>query len=175
MNDVFEKCLQIILKFEGGYSNVSADHGGTTYRGIIQREYDRYRKLKGLELQSVINMSSDEMREIYYENYWLASNADKMLAPLALVHFDTAVNSGIKQATLFLQRNIGVVADGIVGEKTLSAIAAITNDQIKNTVYNYIDQRSKFLIKLVLDDNSQIIFLDGWMTRVRKLERLALA
>jgi Glycosyl hydrolase 108 len=40
------------LAEEGGDSNDAHDPGGRTHKGIIQREYDRYRRQKGLPLQS---------------------------------------------------------------------------------------------------------------------------
>ena len=43
-SDNFERCLAITLKWEGGYSNHPDDPGGPTMRGIIQREYDAWRK-----------------------------------------------------------------------------------------------------------------------------------
>ncbi len=45
--DNFERCLAITLKWEGGYSNHPDDPGGPTMRGIIQREYDAWRRKHG--------------------------------------------------------------------------------------------------------------------------------
>jgi lysozyme family protein len=83
INDVyFNKCLPIILNFEGGFSDIPSDHGGATNKGIIQKVYNLYRISKGLEIQSVEFISNDEVQEIYYNNYWLICKADQM--PLQL-------------------------------------------------------------------------------------------
>lgn len=44
----FQKCLAVTLKFEGGNDDDPRDPGGRTSRGILQREYDRYRDARGL-------------------------------------------------------------------------------------------------------------------------------
>jgi lysozyme family protein len=82
------------------------------------------------------------------------------------------VNAGPKQAALFLQRSLNVVADGVIGPKTLAAINAIPQDKILSLIYSYIDQRSDFYIDIVSREISQIMFLKGWLIRIRTLERI---
>lgn len=48
MQSDFTKCMPVILRYEGGYSNHPRDPGGVTLEGIIQRVYDGYRDRKGL-------------------------------------------------------------------------------------------------------------------------------
>src|ERR1700728_3806781 len=110
----FLACMPFVLKEEGGYSNDAHDSGGMTMHGIIQREYDRYRKSKGLPLQWVKNISVDEQNEIYWTEYWLPHCPD--LPPgLDLSFFNIAVNGGPTRATHLLQRALGVGDDGICG------------------------------------------------------------
>ena len=45
-------------------------------------------------------------------------------APLALMHFDAAVNHGVGAAIRMLQRVAKVAIDGEIGSETLSAIGA---------------------------------------------------
>jgi lysozyme family protein len=40
----FQRALAFLLKAEGGYTNHPSDRGGPTNKGILQREYDRYRR-----------------------------------------------------------------------------------------------------------------------------------
>ncbi|WP_346656139.1 glycosyl hydrolase 108 family protein [Bradyrhizobium sp. dw_78] len=51
-NTRFAICLPFTLKQEGGNSDDPHDPGGRTHKGIIQREYDKYRRSKGLPLRS---------------------------------------------------------------------------------------------------------------------------
>ena len=61
----FERCLAITLKWEGGYSNHPDDPGGPTMRGIIQREYNTWRKKNGKRLRPVHQIDEDELQSIY--------------------------------------------------------------------------------------------------------------
>ncbi len=109
----FFKCLQFILKWEGGYSNHPNDPGGKTNKGITQRVYDLYRTSKKLPRRDVRFISDDEVREIYFHKYWVRAHAGDLPAPLDLVVFDTAVNCGVGTAIRFLQqalREMGYVA-----------------------------------------------------------------
>ena len=109
MNDEnFEKMLKFVLQEEGGYVNDPYDSGGETNKGITHTTYDSYRKSKGLPKRSVKNITDDEVRDIYYNNYYKASGADKLDNPqLSLYVFDTAVNMGVSRAKEFLNKSNG--------------------------------------------------------------------
>jgi lysozyme family protein len=94
----FERCLAVTLKWEGGYSNHPDDPGGPTMRGIIQREYDLWRKQQGKKLRPVRQIEESELRAIYRTGYWDAMNCDQLPAGVDLCVFDAAVNSGVGRA-----------------------------------------------------------------------------
>ena len=103
MTKKFKQCLDFVLTCEGGYSKHPNDLGGETNFGITSRTYLDYRKSKGLSPRSVKEISMDEIEDIYYKKYYLASGADKIGDfRLALLHFDTAVNMGVIRAKNFL-------------------------------------------------------------------------
>ena len=105
-DEYFEKMLQFVLAREGGYVNNPADIGGETNKGITHGTYDSYRRSKGLPSQSVKNISDDEVRDIYYNNYYKSSGADKLDNPqLGLYVFDTAVNMGVGTAKSLLKES----------------------------------------------------------------------
>ena len=104
----FEKMLRFVLQEEGGYVNDPHDRGGETNKGITHTTYNSYRKNKGLPKRSVKNITDDEVRDIYYNNYYKASGADKLDNPqLSLYVFDTAVNMGVSRAKEFLNKSNG--------------------------------------------------------------------
>jgi lysozyme family protein len=176
INDIrFTKALNDVLVYEGGYSNNPNDKGGETNKGIIQSVYNAYRTSKKLPIQSVKNLSNDELREIYYKNYWLAGSCDKMPPLLAPVHFDTCVNCGLVQANKFLQRALGVVDDGIIGPKTLASIQGLGFKGMEDVLFQYMDKRTNFYIDLAIKDNTQLVFLKGWLSRCRAVERSSFA
>jgi lysozyme family protein len=98
----FERCLAITLKWEGGYSNHPDDPGGPTMRGIIQREYDAWRRKHGKRKRPVRAIEESELRSIYREEYWEAMNCGSLALGLDLCVFDAAVNSGTSRARKWL-------------------------------------------------------------------------
>lgn len=102
-SDKFERCLAIALKWEGGYSNHPDDPGGPTMKGIIQREYNAWRKKQGKRARPVRQIDGTELRTIYREEYWDAVDCDSLPAGLDLCVFDAAVNSGVGRAKKWLE------------------------------------------------------------------------
>ncbi|MBS1722726.1 MAG: hypothetical protein JSS66_06925 [Armatimonadetes bacterium] len=167
----FDDCLKFVLKWEGGYTNDPADSGGATNLGIIQTEYDRFRKEKGLAKRSVREITMDEARTIYDTKYWQASHAKWLAAPLNLVVFDTAVNMGVGRACQFLSTALGL-------EPSLTWTQAMsdkvhTADHLK-TALAMAAQRPFYRIKRILEKPSQKVFLAGWTNRDRELFDLVL-
>lgn len=98
----FDTCIDISLEWEGGYSNLSSDPGGPTALGILQPEYNSYRRSKNLPLQSVRWITKDEAKAIYKANYWDAMHCDDLPAGVDLVVYDAAVNNGVGRAKQWL-------------------------------------------------------------------------
>lgn len=157
-----EKAMQLLHAFEGGKSNHKNDRGGKTNRGVIQSVYDTYRINKGLSKKDVYEIVDDEVLDIYYHNYWLAGKCDKLPEKIALVHFDSCVNHGCGTAAKFLQRALGVGADGKIGPITLSKVQSF---EVEDLVDKYSIQRESFYKKIVDRDSSQNVFLKGWLRR----------
>jgi lysozyme family protein len=176
MTDKFLTCLRFVLKWEGGLSNDPADRGGLTNRGVTQATYNRYRRDKGLPLQSVAKMTDTEMREIYWVYYWQPILGDAHAYPLALALFDTAVNMGVGTAIKLLQRAINdllptdkwVTVDGKLGRLTL--IATKTLDPRKLAL-RLCDRREERYRAIVRANPTQQKFLRGWLNRLNDLRR----
>ena len=123
--DRFLICLPFTLTQEGGYSNDPHDSGGRTMEGVVQREYDAYRKHNKLHLQSVKLISDAEMHDIYLNNYWLP-HCPNLPPGVDLSFFDQAVNEGPFEAIVLLQRTLNITRDGDFGPKTLAAVQSIS-------------------------------------------------
>jgi lysozyme family protein len=146
----FETCLPDTLKQEGGYSNAAHDPGGMTMEGIIQREYDAKRRQWGLPTQWVDKISTDEMRTIYYTDYWL-DECVLLPLPLALEVFDFKVNAGkhpaISGIQIALEFSIDDI-DGDFGPKTLAAVKALTETQLDVVIKRYCVARASYYDRL---------------------------
>jgi len=171
----FTKALPLILKHEGGYVNDPDDTGGATNKGITQRVYDEYRKAMKLSAQPVREITDAEVEAVYYRNYWLDGLCDKLPAPLAMVHFDFAVNAGITQAFRTLQRVIGTKVDGVFGTKSFEALGeAIRTRGVNALVAAYSDERVAFYINITERRPVNIKFLLGWFRRTTSTRNTAL-
>jgi len=166
----FEKALSHVLRFEGGYSDHPHDPGGATNFGITQATYDAWRSSQGLMLVPVKDITRQEVETIYRERYWQPARCDELPASLRLLHFDAAVNCGVANAIKFLQRALGVTADGIIGPITRRALqnapeSLLAHDLLWERLryYHAISARSR------PDGRDLRVFLLGWLARVLDL------
>jgi lysozyme family protein len=133
MTDRFTLCLPFTLAQEcphpqdwsnpANFSNDAHDPGGKTMCGIIQREYDLYRKSKGLLTQDVRKLTQAEGEDIYEHSYWMP-DCPKLPPGLDLSFFDASVNMGTTEATKILQVALAITGDGNWGPKTQAAVVA---------------------------------------------------
>jgi lysozyme family protein len=167
MSADFQRALAFVLKAEGGYTNHLADRGGPTNKGILQREYDQYRRHNGLPPADVRNILQAEVEDIYRRDYWLAGRCDRMSWPVSLAHFDACVNTGVAQAAKFLQRTVGTRDDGVVGPLTLGALSSALERACPGALAARLArQRIPFYRALAKRAPEQRVFLQGWLNRV---------
>ncbi len=166
----FERALTMILKHEGGYSDNPADRGGPTKQGVTQRVYDTWRMTGGKPVRSVRGIDGSEVSAIYLQNYWIPANCDLLPDNLALVHFDSAVNHGVKRAIKFLQLATGANPDGVFGPATQAAITTTMGKLSEHIVIGlYLAEREDFYDEIVARDPTQSLFLRGWKNRIASL------
>lgn len=161
MKSNYELAYSLIREKEGGYANRPKKHdpGGETNYGVTQKTYNAYRKVKGLPRQSVKLISQDEVAEIYRQDYAKPVRFDVLPVGVDYFVFDTAIHSGASRAAKLLQRAVGTEEDGVIGAKTLSAVAAMPPMQLLLTLK---DVRMRYLKSL---DNWQHN-AKGWTIRV---------
>ncbi len=122
----FQTALAVILKSEGGWSNHPQDPGGATNKGITHSTYQRAidRQIvtapAGDLMVALRGISDRDVAAIYERLYWQAARCPSLPGPVALMHFDAAVNHGPGRAIRFLQRSVGAAIDGEIGPETLS-------------------------------------------------------
>lgn len=159
----FSRSLKLVLVDEGGLSDDPHDHGGRTAHGIIQREYDAWRRNNNRPIQDVWKITPEELTAIYHDEYWMPV-CGKLPGGLDYVFFDDRVNSGPAQATRTLQKALKVPVDGHMGPITLKAInGADTQELIKA----YCNSRRAFYRSL----HQFPRYGRGWLSRVNHVER----
>lgn len=163
MRENYDSALKRVLAHEGGYVNHPEDPGGATNQGVTQRVYDAYRSRQNLPQRSVKLISPAEVATIYRTQY-----ADKVRfndLPLGVdyVVFDGAVNSGPAQSVKWLQRAVGVEADGVIGNVTLHAVADFPDHDL--LIELMCERRMAFLRSL----RTWKTFGRGWTSRVQQV------
>lgn len=153
----FDQAFDILLKHEGGFSDHAADPGGKTRYGIteaVAREVGYRGDMRELPL--------DLAKRIYKDRYWDAVRAEELPAAVRYAVFDAAVNSGPRQAILWLQRAVGVKDDGIIGPQTLAAVHAADPERLLRRM---LAQRLRFMTNLPNWGS----FSRGWARRIADL------
>lgn len=161
----FDECVNKVLKREGGYSDHKADRGAATNMGITQRVYTMWRNLRGLGYMDVRGLTHSEARLIYLENYWIPARCDDLPLGIRDIHFDAAVNHGVRRAALLLQEAAQVDQDGYIGPQTIGAAQAMVTGYLRA---RYIAARYRFYGEIINRDRSQLAFIVGWMNRMQE-------
>lgn len=156
--DRFDICLPLILKDEGGCVDNARDPGGCTNLGITQRTLSEYLGREATKAD-VRALKPATVAPIYEHRFWDAAHCGSLPAGVDYSIFDAAVQHGPGQAIKFLQRAVGVTADGVCGPLTLEAVAAKAADVIVASIYV---QRRAFYQSLP----TFVTFGKGWMRRL---------
>jgi len=167
-----DKFIPQLIKFEGGYVNNPNDRGGATKYGVTLKTW---RKIgydvnqDGVIDEKDMEMLSEEDFKNVVNQYWAVCKANQIKnQSIASFIVDWAYNSGPNNAIKNVQRCLGLKDDGIIGPITLKAIndhfekeylARILFVKLKIARYN-------FIINIVERDESQSVFLKGWINRI---------
>ena len=163
MKNNFEKSLKYVMEDEGGYVNHPKDPGGATNFGITKKAWGDYLN-KIVTDDDIKNLKKPVASAFYKKKYWDVCKCDLLPTGIDYCVFDFAVNSGPTKAIKILQNSLGVVCDGIVGNKT---ILAAQNNKDKSGIITVIcSKRLTFLKSLV----SYHVFGNGWLSRIKKVQ-----
>lgn len=161
----FARCMPLILKHEGGYSDHPSDPGGATNMGITRATLEAWRGLP-VSKADVMALQRAEAEAIYRAKYWNAVKGDDLPAGVDYCVFDYAVNSGPGRAIKALQRAVGEAQDGVIGPRTMAAVKAADPMLVINSICN---SRLAFLQGLA----TWPTFGGGWGRRVREVREAA--
>ena len=153
----FDTAFDLLLGHEGGFSDHRADPGGKTRFGVTEA-VARDAGYKG----DMRELPIDLAKRIYKDRYWDAVKADQLPEKLRYIMFDAAVNSGPKQAVMWLQRAVKTTPDGIIGPKTIEAATQFDSQVIKSSV---LAQRLRMMSGLT----NWPAFSRGWVKRIADL------
>lgn len=146
----FDEAFDRLISHEGGYVNDPRDPGGETKYGISKRAYPD---------EDIKNLTRERAKFLYHRDYWKRAKCDEYDIAIGFQLFDAAVNHGIGNASRMVQRAVGVADDGIIGNKTLGAIRAMSANDV---LLRFNAERLRFYCNLSTFDR----FGKGWVRRV---------
>lgn len=163
---LFNACMDVVLRHEGGFVNHPDDPGGATNLGITKKVLEAWRG-RALDVSDVKLLGLAEAKTIYHAQYWVPIQGDRLPKGVSMVVFCMAVNAGVTRASKILQKIVGVEQDGHVGVVTLQAVSQYDPEQL---IRDYSQARLTFYKKL----KHWPTFKNGWTRRIKETEGEAL-
>lgn len=153
----------IIRKWEGGFANHPSDPGGATMWGItlstFQSVYGKDKTVNDLK-----KMTEEQWDYIFKTRFWDKWKADDIEhQSIANLVVDWTWASGI-YGIKYPQEILGVTVDGIVGNKTISALNGYGN--CKELFEKLWNRRKKHFEDIVKGRPASAVFLKGWLNRL---------
>lgn len=180
MQKTFDELFESVIKFEGYYANVEGDRGGETYMGVARNLHpawdgwkiiDAYKAEHGI-IRHNQNLKIAELYELvkeFYRHTFYHTNRIESINHGALqeIIFDWCVNSG-RYGSKGVQRVLNeyfsqnLAVDGIIGEKTFSAI----NSCEPYRLFTAIKQARIDFYVTISKKGQNRKFLKGWLKRI---------
>jgi lysozyme family protein len=169
MTQNFRDCLELVLKHEGGFVNHKLDPGGMTNLGVTKKVWEDWVGHPVTE-KDMRELTPALVGPMYEMKYWRTSYCEKLPRGLDLLVFSMAVNAGSGRSVKLLQDSIGVVADGVIGPKTM---AKINEANVESLIDKFSEARTAFYKGL----KTFPVFGKGWLNRTNteRLEALDMA
>lgn len=161
-----ELLTPLILKWEGGEVNDSLDRGGHTNMGVTISTW----KAVGYDKDGDSDIDGNDLHlmnkkdfNLVLRKYWDRWQADNIInQSIANLLVDMVWGSG-KWGIIKPQQVLGVVADGMVGKKTIDAVNSANQKELFDKLFK---MRVDFLNNIVKNNPSQKRFIKGWMNRL---------
>lgn len=151
-----------IIDREGGYVDHPNDRGGPTNFGITMKALVDWRG-RSVTPEEIKLLSREEARQIMIMRY-ITKPGIYVLGHMPIVNkmADMSVHHGWTRAIKILQQVVEVTKDGIMGPVTRNAAL---NHQVNHLLTKLVKARSKRFCRIVKNDTSQAVFLEGWIAR----------
>ncbi len=186
--EAFDLALARTLANEGGYVNDPDDSGGETYRGISRVNFPGWPgwgyidqiKAHGM-VKREIEANADLARlgaQFYREQFWDRLAGDALPPDVAAELFDTAVNTGVHRAVLWMQQALNllnrnatdypdIVEDGVMGPGTTRALESYLKQNTTGPLLKVMNVlQGQHYIDCMRKSPTQEKYARGWLNRV---------
>ena len=183
---LFDRCIEVVLKSEGGWQNDPRDIGNRTRDGVLRGTnygiaarffYDICKERFSFTGETMRELTLDQAREIYYDYFWKPMNLGGINDKLLILHvFDHGINAGRKTSVRMLQRLVEADPDGICGSRTTTKVNTIVLPQkviegygLLRTLCDYfIYERKRYYTDLTMRRPVTKVYLKGWYNRIER-------
>jgi len=167
--------IQDIIRREGGYVNHPSDKGGPTKYGITQATLSDYLGREVSELD-VRDLKVELAEDIYEEKYYRKPKIDRLPEEVQPFLLDACVHHGPDDPILFVQRvcnGAGIAelaVDGVAGPATRAAAHEAQKLMGEVFLKALVEERRNYFLQIVAQDETQKVFLRGWLKRIKEFE-----
>jgi lysozyme family protein len=175
--DNYKACFEKTMEIEGGFVDDPDDAGGTTKFGVSLRflkkliETDQNGYAYGdidhdgdIDDKDIEALTIEDVERIMRQYFWNLLPMDQFETQPRVQWklFDLAIHASPYESKRVFQRAVKVYPDGIIGEKTLAAAKAITEDSLLRAFsYHQLRYYNKSVIRRPLN----LKYLSNWMWR----------
>lgn len=173
--------------WEGGDSDHPADRGGTTKYGVslaflraTADEAPDVLAAVGIALpitrETVRRLTVTQAQQLFARRIWDSLHLDDLPPRMATLLYDAAVNHGRGTAVKLAQRGYNacvrygtpLAVDSLLGPLTRAALRNTDTPAVRGAI---IDARISYYHAIARNDDSQQVFLRGWLNRAADLRR----
>ena len=173
---LFDRCISVILRSEGGFQCDPDDIGNWTREGCLKGTNFGIaaRYFPDIDIK---NLTVEQAKDIYYKHFWKPMNLEGINDDLLVLHvFDMGVNAGKKTSIRMLQRLIEVKQDGLCGPRTTTVANTLVMRQkviegyglLTNLCEYFIYERRQYYAALTMRRPVTKKYLKGWYSRIEK-------
>jgi len=162
----FDRAINKMLNLEGGKTYEKSDRGGKTNLGITQRTYNDWKDSIKQPRADVFNITVEEAKEIYKQNYWNIIKGSKLPHSIAQAILSMALTDGPQDAIRHTQKILGIPPTGTMGPITMKAIWSAAKQKGESKITNYIVDKQ---IQRYQSDEQAKTYGKGWTNRAESL------
>jgi lysozyme family protein len=169
MRHNFRDAFDLMLDLEGGktlHHNVGEETH--TYAGVYRSAHPEWVGWDYVDHKEEV--PEEVLLDFYEVEFWDKVHGDELPEGLDLQVFCTAVNIGVHNASVLLQRVIGAKQDGIIGSKTLQtarlySVQNLGEQPVRDKLRDYCRESINYYGDVVEVDPDKEMYYNGWLNR----------
>ncbi len=169
MRHNFQDAYDFMLKLEGGkilHHNVGEETH--TYAGVYRFSHPEW--IGWSYVDSGEEVPEECLLDFYEEHFWDKVRGDELPEGLDLQVFSLAVNAGITNASILLQRVLDATQDGIIGSKTIEAaqhyeVNVLGEQPVVDKLRDYMRESINYYGEVVRANPESGRYYNGWLNR----------